>query len=205
MSDFDSTSSFAAHHGFHCEADVCYRTLDFLGFPGYRVGDDGSVWSRWLQVGLGGRKGTRQVLGLVWRLLRFYCNPNNSRQTVNLYKNRTKKTFLVYHLVLFAFVGPKPAGKEACHNPDPNLSNNCVENLRWGTHKENEQDKIAHGTAQRGEKASNARLTEKDIICIRRLFDGKLMPRKDIAAAYGINLSHVYEIGYRKSWRFLNG
>lgn len=56
-----------------------------------------------------------------------------------------QKTRLVHHLVLEAFVGPKPDGTEACHG-DGDASNNRLTNLRWDTHVSNEADKRSHGT-----------------------------------------------------------
>lgn len=47
----------------------------------------------------------------------------------------------VHHLVLEAFVGPRPPGMEACHF-DGNAQNNRLENLRWGTSAENKADAI---------------------------------------------------------------
>lgn len=51
----------------------------------------------------------------------------------------------VHHLVLEAFVGPRPEGMECLHWDD-NPSNNRLENLRWGTHSENTMDSIRNGT-----------------------------------------------------------
>ncbi len=45
----------------------------------------------------------------------------------------------VYRLVLFAFVGPAPAGTEGCHR-DGNHDNNRLSNLRWDIRAENIQD-----------------------------------------------------------------
>lgn len=51
----------------------------------------------------------------------------------------------VHHFVLVAFAGPRPLGKEACHN-DGDPTNNCATNLRWDTHTANMQDQVRHGT-----------------------------------------------------------
>lgn len=61
------------------------------------------------------------------------------------------RTHLVHHLVLEAFVGPRPDGLEACHW-DGDAANNAVENLRWDTHVANEQDKKRHGTNYESKK-----------------------------------------------------
>ena len=62
----------------------------------------------------------------------------------------------VHHLVLEAFVGPRPEGTEACHG-DGNGTNNKLANLRWDTHAENIKDSVSHGTFWpkiRGRKAA---------------------------------------------------
>lgn len=53
---------------------------------------------------------------------------------------------LVHHLVLEAFVGPRPDGAEARHFPDRDKTNNRVDNLHWGTAQDNSDDKKVHGT-----------------------------------------------------------
>lgn len=57
-----------------------------------------------------------------------------------------QQTRKVHHLVLEAFVGPRPPGCEGCHN-DGNPANNRVENLRWDTSLSNSNDRYEHGTA----------------------------------------------------------
>lgn len=50
-----------------------------------------------------------------------------------------------HRMVLEAFVGPRPEGMFGCHS-DGNPANNALHNLRWGTHSENMQDAVRHGT-----------------------------------------------------------
>lgn len=55
------------------------------------------------------------------------------------------RTARVHHLVLEAFVGPRPPGRETRHlDGDP--ANNYLSNLQWGTASENQQDVLRHGT-----------------------------------------------------------
>lgn len=63
---------------------------------------------------------------------------------LSLHKGGERERFAVHYLVLRAFVGPRPEGMQACHN-DGNNTNNRVENLRWGTPKENVADIKRHG------------------------------------------------------------
>jgi hypothetical protein len=68
----------------------------------------------------------------------------------------------VHHLVLEAFVGPRPAGCQAAHG-DGNKLNNTLENLRWASPKENNADKVRHGTYLFGARTPNGRKTH----CLR--------------------------------------
>ena len=57
----------------------------------------------------------------------------------------------VHRLVLEAFVGPRPAGME-CRHLDGDPANNHLENLAWGTSKENGEDMTRHGTCHETKK-----------------------------------------------------
>lgn len=71
----------------------------------------------------------------------------------------------VARLVLEAFVGPCPPGKEACHKDD-NLENNWLTNLYWGTRRQNMRDAARNGVVR-----FNKVLTSKQRRKILRLFD----------------------------------
>lgn len=76
----------------------------------------------------------------------------------------------------------------------------CVnpKHLRWATTAENHADMIEHGTAIRGEKAYNAKLTAKAVKEIRALA-GKLSQSK-IGALYGIQQTHAGRIIRGERW-----
>lgn len=57
----------------------------------------------------------------------------------------------VHHLVLAAFVGPRPPGMETRHM-DGDPTNNRLSNLAYGTHSENLRDKARHGTDHQATK-----------------------------------------------------
>lgn len=133
--------------------------------PGYRVGDDGSVWSCV-------EGGCKPRLGEVWRALKPHSNPSGHLR-VSLGKGDLR---YVHVLVLEAFVGPCPEGMECCHwDGDP--SNNRLDNLRWDTPKANHADSVRHGTAvfapgtssTRGEGNPSSKLTEDQVREIDRL------------------------------------
>lgn len=64
---------------------------------------------------------------------------------VSLCRDKVVTRFQVHHLVLAAFVGPRPEGMEGCHSPDPNPANNRLENLRWDSSSENARDVLRMG------------------------------------------------------------
>lgn len=72
---------------------------------------------------------------------------------VTLCKNGEKEYCQVHQLIMLAFVGKCPDGCEVDHI-DGNPSNNCLENLRYVTHKENIHNPI---TKKRQKEASKKR------------------------------------------------
>ena len=73
----------------------------------------------------------------------------------------------VHQAVLLAWSGPKPPKSQSRHL-DGNKANNSIQNLCWGSSKENNSDKIGHGTVARGERNARARLTEEKVLSMRR-------------------------------------
>lgn len=63
---------------------------------------------------------------------------------VHLAKDGVNENRLVHHLVLLAFVGPRPDAMEGCHN-DGDPANNRVGNIRWDTRSANCYDRVRHG------------------------------------------------------------
>lgn len=90
-------------------------------------------------------------------------------------KLKIKRT--VHSLVLETFIGPRPPGKEACHN-DGNHLNNTLENLRWDTHKNNMADRQRHGRLV-------CKLTDAQVLEVRALRAGGALHR-EIAARFGV-------------------
>ena len=125
---------------------------------------------------------------------------------VNLYKGSGKhraKRFFVHRLVMLAFVGDLPVGMEVAHN-DGNPRNNYVGNLRYDTRAGNAADTIIHGTSTRGERNPMSKLTESDILEIRRRrSNGDSV--KAIAEDMGISNRCVSNICIGKSWSWAGG
>ncbi len=182
--------------GFYADAEsgVCYRNLDFMGYPGYRIGDDGSVWSCRNLGGLKGHVGNVPRVGSKWRRLKTALQKTGYHTL--MFGDRT--THAVHRLVLIGFTGQPPAGMVACHN-DGDSTNNHLRNLRWGTWKSNSADRDRHGTMRRGSSNHRAIATEIAVLKIRRDYASGVKI-KVIAANSGLSYGCVWDIVKRRRW-----
>jgi hypothetical protein len=126
---------------------------------------------------------------------------------VVLFKNKIKKYFLVHRLVLETFIGPCPPGME-CRHLDGNPTNNKLNNLRWGTHKENIQDSIKHGTnyisKYDGASYPSAKVNKNNILEIRGLIKEGNLTQKQIGLMFNLDQSTISYIKRRKMWGDVN-
>jgi len=119
---------------------------------------------------------------------------------VGLWKDGKQKSYSVHLLVLEAFHGPRPYGREACHN-DGTRTNNRSSNLRWDTHKNNKADMKKHGTYIQGTRSPGAKLNEKQVIEIFK------NPNEEGSAVlskrYGVSTETIRSIWKGKYWGWL--
>lgn len=112
------------------------------------------------------------------------------------------RPWLVHHLVLLTFIGPRPKGLITRHlNGNPR--NNALHNICYGTASENRHDDVRHGLYDRskGAKARNVKLTEAQVLEIRRRL---LSPRRGLIAAiareYGVTWTAISSIEKGRNW-----
>ena len=174
---------------------------DIPDFPGYRAGDDGSIWSAWRKVKLSGSwGGTRSEIADTWKQLK--TDPrSNGYLHISLMQNRISLSKSVHVLVCTAFHGPCPEGMEVNHR-DNNPANNTVSNLFWGTKRQNNQHKIDMDRQAKGETNGNAKLTEDDVVTIRRECANNVC-KKILADRFGVNVTTIYCIAVSKTWKHL--
>lgn len=154
------------------------------GHPGYAATSDGRIISY--------RSGKR-------RELRPSCDARYGHRPIELGAGNRG---YVHRLMLETFVGPCPPGME-CRHLDGNPANNHIENLRWGTRKENIHDAMKHGThyckKQNGELSRFAKLKELDVRWIRYLRKAGIHV-KDLAEVYGVSKGCIWDIVSRRTW-----
>lgn len=140
--------------------------------PGYQASSDGRVRSQYVTL-----------KAHVNRTGHLLVNPSvNGKQT----------PVGVHRLVCEAFHGPCPEDYE-CGHLDGDPTNNKPENLRWITRLENQRHRALHGTTNRGERNGRAKLTDAQMLEIRRrALSGEKY--KTIAAEFGVCRSHISNI-----------
>jgi hypothetical protein len=164
--------------------NVVYRELDFMKWVGYRIGDDGSLWSRWKRGKGAGKSRGVWVLGTTWsrrKPIRDMCG----YLRYMIHRSTKPLTSGVHRLVLFAFIGSCPEGME-CRHLNGKRADNRLENLAWGTDKENRLDQVVHGTSTDGDRSGNAKLSKEDIPLIHQKYAGGLTTT-EIAREYGVH------------------
>jgi hypothetical protein len=165
-------------------------------FAGYEVSDHGRIRS-WL--GCGGAAGTRRAAPVVLRTRPNVHGYISVALAAGDAGDRRQLTRVVHRLVLEAFIGPRPDGREAAHI-DGDKRNNAVTNLHWCTHVENERDKVRHGTIYAGERHHRCRLSPE---IVRRIRDtsGPRGTSAALARQYGVSKVLISLIRKRAIWK----
>lgn len=137
---------------------VEYRPV--VGWSFYRVGDDGSIWTRH------GKSG-------IWKPMKPTIDKYGYRSVMLCdMRGRTDKRLKrirVCRLVCEAFKGPCPVGHECRHVIERNKLNDRAENLAWGTKQENSADMKRHGTQAYGLDHHQGKLSDADVLAILEL------------------------------------
>ena len=127
-------------------------------FPGYEVSN------------LGHFRSYHKAGGGLWpnpRILKGWIR-SDKYVGVALRKNGKTYDFCLHQLILEAFVGPCPSGEE-CRHLNGIYSDPRLENLKWGTRKENVADSYLHGTRVMGKSHPQTKLSDDDVREIREL------------------------------------
>lgn len=103
------------------------------------------------------------------------------------------------HVVIMGLLDrPKPTAKSIVRHLCGNGIQGCLNpaHVVWGTHAENEADKLLHGTRARGETNGTAKLTEDAVRAIRASAD----TYRVLAARYGVGRDQIGRVVRRESW-----
>jgi hypothetical protein len=174
------------------ELMLAFDTVRFIPWDDrYAISCQGQLFSR---------AGNRKQYSSDWRLKKtFQAGPR--RDYVYTHLNDQEKSFGIHALVAKVFIGDRPENQDVRHL-DGNPKNNHVKNLAYGTRKENMADMHKHGRISKGSKRWNARLTEKDVVKIRKMLAKGYGPTF-IGNKFGVSDSAIYCIDRKLSWAWL--
>lgn len=141
-------------------------TYEFL--PGYLITEDGAVYS----------------IATNWR----GYGPRRLKTSLNRYGyHRVRcsgRAYRVHRLVALAFLPTPPPGSQIRHL-DGDKNNNHISNLRWGTARDNADDRERHGHTARGSRNGWAKLADSDVLTIRAE-RARGIQQLELAARYGV-------------------
>jgi len=158
----------------------------------YAVTKCGEVYSR---------AGNRVRYSQSWRKKSFF-KAGTKRSYNYCHLADEKFSYGVHTLVAKVFIGEQPEGQEVRHL-DCNSFNNNLENLAYGTRKQNMQDSIKNGSISRGTSRVNSVLTEWTVRIAREMvFCG--YTNTAVAAKLGVSKSTMDSVIKGKHWGWLD-
>jgi hypothetical protein len=153
-------------------------------YPGYFVSDEGHIRTTGLRPGL--------------------LKPATERgyKRVHLTNNKKGRSIRVHRLVADAFI-PNPLNLPYVNHKDADKSNNHATNLEWCTHDNNMKHAWALGLPKThyGESHGMSRLTEHDVLNIRRLYSTGKTSYPKLSRQFGISISHAHRIVSKQIWK----
>jgi hypothetical protein len=163
---------------------------------------DSSQPQEWVRFPYNSNYAVRQngdVMRIGGRVLAQQTAKRGGYLTVALWSNNKGKTWPVHQVVCLTFHGPRPSPYHEVAHRDGNRRNNHKDNLRWATRSENESDKLAHGTSNRGENNGRCVVRESVVLDVKRAIrDGVRV--SVIARSFGLSQSHVSHIKRGRLW-----
>jgi len=121
---------------------------------------------------------------------------------VSLCKDGRKVYRSIHQLVVMAFLGPYPDGKQVNHI-DGDKTNNRIDNLEYVTSSENSLHSFALGLQAplRGEQNAQSKLTEDNVHEIRQLLGKE--SKAAIARHFDVSRATIRQIAYGNNWAWL--
>ena len=154
------------------------------GWPCYHISKEGKVYSRKSEE---------------WQLLKGGVIKGDPSVTLSNHGKHLSQR--VYRLMALVYL-PKPCSPNlVIRHLDDNPLNNRLENLKWGTQKENMRDARNNGKLRGSScKASRSKLSKSDLAKIFRL-KSKGLYYKDIGRMFGVSSGTIGRVINRKSYR----
>lgn len=104
------------------------------------------------------------------------------------------KVTYIHRVACEAENGPPPSASHEARHKCGNGHMGCVakKHLEWGTHAENQTDRVSHGTDNRGEKHPLHKLTRAEVLAIRAI--GSTRSQSAVATDFGVSRATISDI-----------
>lgn len=113
-------------------------------------------------------------------------------------------SFKVHRCVALAFLGPGSEEKKlVCHKNDNPLDNR-VENLYWGSAKDNSSDQATNNKQVRGERCRISKLTADVVRAIRSEYTQGRISQQELARQHGVGQTAISAVLRRATWAHIN-
>ena len=128
----------------------------------------------------------------------------NGYLAVNLFKDRKVKHYYVHRLVAQTFI-PNPNGFKEVNHINCDKHDNSVGNLEWCDRKHNLEHSYEHGLKRHGESHGMHKLSENDVISIRKEYvkGDREHSLHALGEKYGVNYSTIQAIVKGRLWSHL--
>ena len=168
---------------------VAVQYRDIADFPGYKFGDDGSVWSAWR-----GKRLTNE-----WTRIAGWIGEGGYRRVMLT----GRRMYLIHRIILLAFIGPCPDGMQCLHLNS--IKTDCrLSNLKWGTREENMDDVRNRKANPRGEQHYRCKLTDDYVREIRRRYESGGVFQRELAVEFGVTCRTVGRIVNGEQWNHVS-
>lgn len=142
--------------------------------------------------------------GRIWSIATFaFLKPGTDRYGYVLVSLGRGKHIRLHRLLMLLFKRP-PKPKEMGRHFDGDKSNNKLSNLRWGTAKQNQRDRIRHGTANQGIRHGHAKLTDRIVVILRKRYaKGEIDIARRYAKRHGMTVTSIMNAIKKKTWKHI--
>ena len=174
---------------------ILYQRKPLSKWKGYFVDTNGNVFSY--------RKSYDKLSGFLYPLKQEKLHSGYKR--VKLHQNNYYKKILIHRLVLETFIEECPKDME-CRHLNGIRDDNRLENLQWGTKRENQLDRYTHNTMNplKGSKHGMSKLNDFQVKRIRLLKE--IIPaitQKRLSKMFNIDRTMIGNILKRKNWKHI--
>lgn len=150
----------------------------------YSATQEGKVWSFM-------RSEPHQMTGAgKYEFVYFYNSDSSKRVRMQIHR-----------AVLMAFKGVPAEGYQGMHL-DGNIKNNRLDNLAWGSSKENQSHRMIHGTRSVGSSHGKAKIDESTAQLIWN--ECLIKPRSQVAAELNVSKDIIQHICSGHTWPSVN-